>query len=85
MFQRDFNMKSSSFFAAQDNIKRSRAKFIGASVVTLLALSVLLGSLYTIDQGERGVLLRFGAVKATIEPGAEGIFQQIAISNEKMI
>lgn len=39
-----------------------------ASIV-LLFLSVVLGTWYTIDEGERGVLLRNGAVSGIAEPG----------------
>ena len=35
----------------------------------LVALSILFGSWFTIDQGERGVILRYGAVSGTAEPG----------------
>ena len=45
---------------------------IGASiagVVGIVALTVIGGSFYTIDQGERGVLLRNGKVIGTAEPG----------------
>lgn len=43
---------------------------IGAGVVgALLFASVGLGSWYTVDQGERGVILRNGAVAGTAEPG----------------
>jgi regulator of protease activity HflC (stomatin/prohibitin superfamily) len=41
---------------------------VGA-VVGLLALTIVLGSWYTIDQGERGVVLRNGAFRAVAEPG----------------
>lgn len=47
-------------------------RFIGVGVVGLIALgavSTLFGSWYTIDQGERGVLLRNGAITGTAEPG----------------
>lgn len=37
--------------------------------VALLILLALGGSFYTIDQGERGVLLRNGAITGTAEPG----------------
>lgn len=43
---------------------------IGFSVVIgLLVLSTFFGSWYTIDQGERGVVLRNGAIIGTAEPG----------------
>lgn len=42
------------------------AKF---AVPALLGLSVLMGAWYTIDQGERGVLLRFGKMVSVEEPG----------------
>lgn len=48
-------------------------KSITASVVVafivLLFLSVVLGTWYTVDEGERGVLLRNGAVTGIAEPG----------------
>jgi regulator of protease activity HflC (stomatin/prohibitin superfamily) len=42
---------------------------IGAVVAGVIGLSVLGGSFYTVDQGERGVILRNGAVVGTAEPG----------------
>jgi regulator of protease activity HflC (stomatin/prohibitin superfamily) len=51
----------------------SQAKVImgvgGAVVAGLIALAVIGGSFYTVDQGERGVILRNGAVVGTAEPG----------------
>lgn len=41
----------------------------GAVVVGLIALTVVGGSFYTVDQGERGVILRNGAVVGTADPG----------------
>ncbi|MBO0127225.1 MULTISPECIES: prohibitin family protein [Agrobacterium] len=38
-------------------------------IVGLAALSIVFGSWYTIDQGERGVILRYGAIAGTAEPG----------------
>jgi regulator of protease activity HflC (stomatin/prohibitin superfamily) len=35
----------------------------------LLALIVVLGTYYTVDQGERGVVLRYGAITGEAEPG----------------
>lgn len=50
-----------------------RAKSIGASIavagIVLVFLSVMLGTWYTIDEGERGVLLRNGAVSGVAGPG----------------
>jgi len=40
-----------------------------AVVVGIGALIIFGGSFYTIDQGERGVILRYGAVVGTAEPG----------------
>jgi regulator of protease activity HflC (stomatin/prohibitin superfamily) len=42
---------------------------IGAVIVGLVVLVVLGGSFYTIDAGERGVILRNGKVVGTAEPG----------------
>ena len=42
---------------------------IGAAVAGLIVLAVILGSWYTVDQTERGVLLRTGAVIGTAQPG----------------
>jgi regulator of protease activity HflC (stomatin/prohibitin superfamily) len=41
----------------------------GATVVALIALMVLTGSWYTIDQTQRGVLLRNGALVGVVQPG----------------
>jgi regulator of protease activity HflC (stomatin/prohibitin superfamily) len=52
---------------------KSRGGFIQVMVIGAIVLfagiSVLGGSFYTIDQGERGVILRNGAVIGTAEPG----------------
>jgi len=40
-----------------------------AVIVAFLAITTIFGSWYTIDQGERGVLLTNGRYTATIEPG----------------
>jgi regulator of protease activity HflC (stomatin/prohibitin superfamily) len=42
---------------------------VGAVAVGLFALSIVGGSFYTIDSGDRGVILRNGAVVGTAEPG----------------
>lgn len=41
----------------------------GAVIAGLVGLTVLGGSWYTVDQGERGVMLRNGAVTGVAEPG----------------
>lgn len=40
-----------------------------ASIAAIFALTVVGGSFYVVDQGERGVVLRSGKVIATAEPG----------------
>ena len=42
---------------------------IVAAVVALAVIAAILGSWYTVDQTERGVLLRYGAVIGTAQPG----------------
>ena len=39
------------------------------ALVVIVGLALIFGSFYTIDQGERGVILRTGAVAGTAEPG----------------
>ena len=41
----------------------------GAVIAGLIGLTIVGGSWYTVDQGERGVILRNGAVTGTAEPG----------------
>jgi regulator of protease activity HflC (stomatin/prohibitin superfamily) len=48
---------------------RSIAGIVIAVVVGLILLTVVGGSFYTVDQGERGVILRNGKVVGTAEPG----------------
>jgi regulator of protease activity HflC (stomatin/prohibitin superfamily) len=40
-----------------------------ASIAGIVALIIILGSWYTVDQTERGVILRNGAVIGTAQPG----------------
>lgn len=47
----------------------SIGNIIGSVVVGMAALTILGGSWYTVDQGDRGVILRNGAVTGTAEPG----------------
>jgi regulator of protease activity HflC (stomatin/prohibitin superfamily) len=42
---------------------------IAAAVLGLIAIFAILGSWYTVDQTERAVLLRNGAVVGTAQPG----------------
>ncbi len=42
---------------------------VGAAIAGLVVLVAILGSWYTVDQTERGVLLRNGAVIGTAQPG----------------
>jgi regulator of protease activity HflC (stomatin/prohibitin superfamily) len=48
---------------------RGIAGIVIAVFVSLIMLVVVGGSVYTVDQGERGVILRNGAVVGTAEPG----------------
>lgn len=48
---------------------KSIASIVAGFVVGIAGLSVLGGTFYTIDQGERGVVLRNGAVVGTADPG----------------
>ncbi|NQD92988.1 prohibitin family protein [Pseudomonas sp. CrR25] len=45
------------------------AKAVGGALVGLLLIGGILGSWYTVDETERGVLLRNGALVGVIEPG----------------
>lgn len=45
------------------------AAIIGGVAATLVGLTVVFGSWYTIDQGERGVLLRNGRISGIATPG----------------
>src|SRR5713226_10369062 len=47
----------------------SRGIIAAAALIGLVALAAILGSWYTVDQTERGVLLRNGAVVGTAQPG----------------
>ncbi|MCE6959270.1 prohibitin family protein [Cereibacter sphaeroides] len=47
----------------------SLAKKAGIAVVGVIALGILSGGFYTVDEGERGVILRNGAMIGTAEPG----------------
>ncbi len=49
---------------------KSVVKLAGGGVVGLVGLMTIFSSWYTIDQGERGVLLTNGAVAGVVEPGS---------------
>src|SRR4051812_48289641 len=42
---------------------------IGVAIAALFVVSIIFGSWYTIDQTQRGVVLRNGAVVGTAQPG----------------
>lgn len=48
---------------------KSIASIVGGFVIAVAGMSVLGGTFYTIDQGERGVVLRNGKVIGTADPG----------------
>lgn len=50
-------------------MKRFNWKRVGQAFVILFFLSIILGCFYTVESGERAVLLRFGEVVAVEEPG----------------
>lgn len=61
------NSRSSSGMAP---LKGGRLAILAVlGVLALLLLSILLSSWYTVDQGERGVKLRYGAIVGIAEPG----------------
>lgn len=49
--------------------RRFSASIFLVIVVILVIIFTGLGSYYTIDQGEKGVILRYGAIKGTADPG----------------
>lgn len=48
---------------------RGFAKLAAVAALAAAALLIASGGFYTVDQGERGVILRYGAVVGTAEPG----------------
>ncbi|HNR90855.1 MAG TPA: prohibitin family protein [Dokdonella sp.] len=61
------------------------------AVIGLLLLSIVFGSWYTVDQGERGVKLRYGAVVGIAEPGLNfkipfvDTVRQISVQNQAIV
>jgi len=45
------------------------AKIVVGAIIAIVLISVIFGSFYTVDQAERGVLLRNGAMVGVVEPG----------------
>lgn len=66
MSYREFEQQKAEEMANKINTVKRVA--IGG-VIGIFGLGVLLGSWYTIDQGERGVILRNGAIVGTADPG----------------
>lgn len=62
-----------------------------AGIVALLLLSIIFGSWYTVDQGERGVKLRYGAIVGVAEPGLNfkvplvDTVQTISVQNQSIV
>lgn len=52
-----------------DMIVPSRTKLIAAAIITVFALIVISNSWYTVDEKERGVVLRYGKFVGEAEPG----------------
>ena len=61
------------------------------AVIGLLLLSIVFGSWYTVDQGERGVKLRYGAIVGIAEPGLNfkipfvDTVRQISVQNQAIV
>lgn len=69
LYQYENDMRKYSNYMEKKQMAKS-AIGIGSSVVAgLVALTILGSSWYTVDQGERGVILRSGAVTGVAEPG----------------
>ena len=55
-----------------NNLKKSKAPLIvmfASSIAAFLLLVMSGGSMYTVDQGERGVVLHYGEVSKVADPG----------------
>lgn len=63
--------RTPTFEKPKEKLMNARVILAGsvAAVAGILALTVVGGSFYTIDSGDRGVVLRNGAVVGTAEPG----------------
>ena len=63
--------RTPTFEKPKEKIMNARTIIAGSTavVIGLFALTIVGGSFYTIDSGDRGVILRNGAVVGTAEPG----------------
>ena len=52
-----------------NGMKGLPSNIVTGGVVAIAALVILLSTYFTIDQGERGVILHWGAVVGEAEPG----------------
>ena len=68
-YQYDLAMDEYREYMQRKKMMRTGLGIGGAVVAGLVGLTVLGGSWYTVDQGERGVILRNGAITGTAEPG----------------
>lgn len=48
---------------------KTQVTMVALGVVGVIGLSTLFGSFYTVEQGERGIVTRFGAVSSVEQPG----------------
>jgi regulator of protease activity HflC (stomatin/prohibitin superfamily) len=63
--------RTPTFEKPKEKIMNARTIIAGSTaiVIGLFALTIVGGSFYTVDSGDRGVILRNGAVVGTAEPG----------------
>ena len=68
-YQYENDMDDYRAYMQRKKMMRTGITIGGAVVAGLIGLTVLGGSWYTVDQGERGVILRNGAITGTADPG----------------
>ena len=68
-YQYENDMDDYREYMQRKQMMRTGITIGGAVVAGLIGLTVLGGSWYTVDQGERGVILRNGAITGTADPG----------------
>lgn len=68
-YQYDLAMDEYREYMQRKKMMKAGLGIGGAVVAGLVALTVIGGSWYTVDQGERGVILRNGAITGTADPG----------------